>query len=100
MNRDWTIAGIAAVYALSAAGMSLVVIAPVRLLRRTIRAWGKRAWSAVAEQLGLGGPRVLRRTVDRTRRLQQRAARLAYRHPFNQPNQPRLVRGLEDRGFE
>ena len=76
------------------------MIAPVRLVRRVVRAWAKRAWSALADQLGLGGPRVLRRTVDRTRRLQQRAGKLAYRHPFNQPNQPRLARGLEDRGFQ
>ena len=73
---------------------------PVRALRRAVRAWAKRAWAAVADRVGLGGPRVLRRTVERTRRLQQRAAKLAYRAPFNQPHQPRLARGHEDRGFQ
>lgn len=71
----------------------------LRVLRRRLRTWLREAWAAVADRAGLGGPRVLRKTVDRTRRLQQRHAMLAYRAPFT-TTRPRLARGLQDRGFE
>lgn len=73
---------------------------PLRTLRRLLKAGLRGAVAAIADPLGLGGPRVLRRTIDRTRRLQKRAGQLAYRAPFDQPHRPRLARGLEDRGFQ
>lgn len=72
----------------------------LRALRRRLRTWLRDAWAAVGDRVGLGGKPVLRKTVDRTRRLQKRAGQMAYRAPFDKPQRSRLSRGLDDRGFQ
>ena len=70
---------------------------PFRAIRRTARRLVQ-AWKVAL--FGEPGPPVIRHSVARTRKLQKRAAQLAYRHPFTPPHQPRVARGAEDRGFQ